>query len=107
MPTDVENKCCRHRDCVTDSLAFANLVLDRATLDTAIVHRIDFFVGNAPANYRKVTHRQYVIWKFGYLDSKTHLSTGGPRLLRCQPAVQDVELGLDQPHIKIKPLTCG
>ena len=70
---EVENKCCRKRDCVTNSLAFANLVLDRATLDIAIVHRIDFFVGSpdySPANYRKVAYRQYIIWKFGYLGSR-------------------------------------
>jgi len=75
MPTDIENKCCRQRDYVTNSPAFANLVLDCAALDIAIVHRIDVFVGTAdysPANYRKVAYRQYVIWKFGYLGSTTH-----------------------------------
>ena len=73
MPTEAENKCCRQRDCITNCPAFDNLVLDRSTLDIAIVHRIDFFVSTpdySPASYRKAAYRQYIIWKYGHLGSK-------------------------------------
>ena len=73
MTLDSYNKCCRQRDCVTNSSAFDNLVIDRDTLNIAIVHRIDFFVSlpdYSPASYRKAAYRQYIIWKYGHLGSK-------------------------------------
>ena len=56
MPIIAHNKCCRQRECVTNSSGFDNLVIDSDTLNTAIVHRIDFFAGipgYSPASYHK------------------------------------------------------
>ena len=67
MPTDVENKCCKQRRCVTLDPAFDNLVLNREALAIAIIHRSDFYVGPAtdsPESFRKAAYRQYIIWRF-------------------------------------------
>ena len=73
MATAEENKCCRQSNCVTTSLAFDSLVLNRDTLNIAIVHRSDFFVSTpdyTPQSYRKAAYRQYIIWKYGHLGSR-------------------------------------
>ena len=73
MPIIAHNKCCRQRECVTNSSGFDNLVIDRDTLNIAIVHRIDFFAGipgYSPASYRKAAYQQFIIWKYGHLASK-------------------------------------
>lgn len=70
MPTEVENKCCKRRTCVTSYHQFAILCIDRTVLETAIKSRCDIraedFVFNTN-EFRKAAYRQYIIWKFGKL----------------------------------------
>ena len=74
MATEVENRCCRQRNCVTNSSAFDNLVLNQDNLNIAIYNTLEcFFVGKpeyTPENYQKAAYRQYIIWKYGHLGSR-------------------------------------
>ena len=73
MDSAEENKCCRQRDCVTNSSAFDSLVLNCKTLNIAIIHRSNFFVSTpdyTSQSYRKAAYRQFIIWKYGHLGSQ-------------------------------------
>ena len=68
-PSDVENKSCKQRHCITLDPAFDNLVLDREALAVAIIHRSDFYVGppgsdDRPKSFRKAAYRQSTVWRY-------------------------------------------
>ena len=65
-PIPKRKKCCRQRDCVTSNPAFDNLVLNRDTLDIAIVHSMDVLL----AHQTIPQQRQYIIWKYGHLGGR-------------------------------------
>lgn len=47
LPDDVENKCCRKRQCVTSLQVFHQAIVNRAVLEVAMKIRFDMFVETA------------------------------------------------------------
>ena len=70
MTQEIENKCCKHKKCVTESRRFQKLCLDPEVLELCIKNRSD--IRNDPENhgtsaFRKAAYRQYILDKYGYL----------------------------------------
>ena len=71
MPTPEENKCCRHRECITSYELFQNLCIDCHVLELAIIRaRCDIRVEPldfSMSSFRKAAYRQFILWEHGYL----------------------------------------
>ena len=72
MPTAIEQKCCRQRQCVTLDRRIRNVVLDSDVLRAAISSRAEDFV-DEPVYHNKsmrhVAYRQYVMHQHGHLGA--------------------------------------
>ena len=70
MPTEVEEKCCRRRTCITLHRSFTNVVLDREVLTVGIHQRADYRadpIDYGHNSYRKAAYRDYILWNDGHL----------------------------------------
>ena len=70
MPFEIENVCCKQRQCVTTMDFFQSAVLDMNVLSISIVNRSDVFAEDpeySPSSYRKAAYRQWILWNHWYL----------------------------------------
>ncbi|XP_028681326.2 P2X purinoceptor 7 isoform X2 [Erpetoichthys calabaricus] len=82
-PTNHEQLCCRRSNgqCITTSELFSRLVLDRRTLELALLYEdplLDLCNENIICKLRHCAYRQYIEWRFG------SISPGGTAVVpRC------------------------
>ena len=70
MPTDIENKCCKRRECITGRRKFTKYCLDPENLEMYIRNTTDIRNDRRDSNtrsFRKAAYRQYVLSQYGYL----------------------------------------
>ena len=73
MPQDIENKCCNHRKCITNTRRFRKLCLDPEflLLSSRNVGDIrDDARDNSTRAFRKQAYRHYVLDRYGYLGKE-------------------------------------
>ena len=70
MPQDVENKCCKQKNCITNSPRFSKPCLDPDVLQLCIRSTSD----NSTRAFRKAAYRQFTLSRYG------HLNTGNSRV---------------------------
>ena len=70
MPHDVENKCCKLRECITTSARFPKLCLDTDVLELCVRNVGDIRNDreeNSPRSFRKAAYRQFILARHGHL----------------------------------------
>ena len=70
MPQEIENKCCRRRDCITGRRKFTKFCLDPENLEMCIRNTTDIrndARDSSTRSFRKAAYRQYTLWQHGYL----------------------------------------
>lgn len=70
MGTEVENKCCGKRVCVTSYELFWNICIDREILRLAIRAQCDIRAEEpdySMNSFRKAAYRQFILWRHGKL----------------------------------------
>ena len=70
MQREIENKCCKHKDCIIDRRKFFKFCLDPENLEMAIKNTVDIrndARDNSTRAFRKAAYRNYVFWRYGYL----------------------------------------
>ena len=70
MPQDIENKCCKQKQCITYSSRFSKLCLDPDVLELCIRNASDIRndrEDNSTRAFRKAAYRQFILTRYGYL----------------------------------------
>lgn len=70
MPQDVENKCCKQKNCITNSPRFSKLCLDPDVLQLCIRSTSDIRndrEDNSTRAFRKAAYRQFILTRYGHL----------------------------------------
>lgn len=70
MPQDLENKCCKQRNCVSLSRRFVKLCLDAEYLQLSLRNSGDIRSDrddNSSRAFRKAAYRHYILDKYSYL----------------------------------------
>ena len=70
MLQEIENRCCKSRDCVSRSRRFTKLCLDRDFLQLSIKSTCDIRndrQDNSSRAFRKAAYRHYIIEEYGFL----------------------------------------
>ena len=70
MSQEVENKCCKQKNCITLSSRFGKLCLDPDVLELCILNTSDIRndkEDNSTRAFRKAAYRQFILARHGYL----------------------------------------
>ncbi|CAB4017121.1 P2X purinoceptor 7-like [Paramuricea clavata] len=70
MPQEIENKCCRQKNCITLTSRFAKICLDQDVLELCIRNTGDIRndeEDNSTQAFRKAGYRQFVLARHGHL----------------------------------------
>ena len=68
----VENKCCKEKNCITNSPRFSKLCLDSDVLQLCIRSTSDIRndrEDNSTRAFRKAAYRQFTLSRYGYLNT--------------------------------------
>ena len=99
MPQEVENKCCKLKNCITLSLQFIKLCLDTDVLQLCIRNTSDFRndrENNSTRAFRKAAYRQFILAKHGYLGKGNRRDCPSCVVLKVRqryPSVTGVYMG--------------
>ena len=70
MPTEIENKCCKRKNCLTNSFEFKKYCLDKQILELHIKARADMRADEfnfATNELRKAAYQLFTLWRYGKL----------------------------------------
>ena len=70
MPQEIENKCCRLKDCITTTDRFAKLCLDQDVLQLCVRNMGEIRndrEDNSTRSFRKAAYRQFILARHGHL----------------------------------------
>ena len=70
MPQEIENKCCKLKNCITLSSRFSKICLDPDVLELCIRNTSDIRndrEDNSTRSFRKAGYRQFILARHGYL----------------------------------------
>ena len=73
MLTDIKNKCCKQKRCLSRTNVFVNMCIDKDNLQTAIRNLSNTYVFTpryANKSMRHAAYRQYMMWKHGHVGAR-------------------------------------
>ena len=76
IPTDIENKCCKQKRCLSKTNVFVNICINKKNLQTAIRNLSNTYVFTpryANKSMQHAAYRQYVMWKHGHVGARCRL----------------------------------
>jgi len=103
MPQEIENICCRQKNCVTKSTRFQKLCLDPEVLELCIKNRADirnYREDNSTRSLRKAAYRQYILDRYGRLGKGNRKVAPSCVVLQIRhryPSVTGIYMGF-RPH---------
>ena len=99
MPQDIENKCCRQRNCLTNSARFTKLCLDPDVLELCIKNMGDIRndrEDNSTRAFRKAAYHQFILARHGHLgkgNRRVCPSCAVLKIRRKYPSITGVYMG--------------
>lgn len=70
MPQAIENKCCKLRNCISNTARFAKLCLDQDVLELCVRNRREIRndrEDSSTRSFRKAAYRQFILSRYGHL----------------------------------------
>jgi len=99
MPQEIENKCCRLKDCITITDRFAKLCLDQDVLELCVRNMGEIRndrEDNSTRSFRKAAYRQFILARHGHLgkgNRRVCPSCVVLRIRRQYPSLTGVYMG--------------
>ena len=99
MPQEIENKCCRLKDCITTTDRFSKLCLDQDVLQLCVRNMGEIRndrEDNSTRSFRKAAYRQFILARHGHLgkgNRRVCPSCVVLRIRRQYPSLTGVYMG--------------